>query len=235
MPLFSSNASHAGRQATTTTASLQPHHRLRSPFACARMPRRTKAIVDEHEPTQNALSREQMATGPHARGGAANNAANQSNEGMEAFIGTLSSSSPNSNTNTFSSSATDTTPLSLRTPKASQLSSSHRQPAVAPPYGQVRDKLDISPENKQTRKDLLREAFFPDWKDDAAANADLGNPDEMQRNDPLGTQIWKLYSKTKTQLPNQERMENLTWRMMAMNLKRKEREQARYVKGAQSS
>ncbi|KAL9100056.1 MAG: hypothetical protein Q9187_009411, partial [Circinaria calcarea] len=49
----------------------------------------------------------------------------------------------------------------------------------------------------------------------------------MQKNDPLATQIWKLYSKTKTQLPNQERMENLTWRMMAMSLKRKEREQAR--------
>ena len=78
------------------------------------------------------------------------------------------------------------------------------------------------------RKDLLREAFFPDWKDDAS-KGDLADPDEMQKRDPLGTQIWKLYSKTKTQLPNQERMENLTWRMMAMNLKRKEREQARYV------
>lgn len=79
-----------------------------------------------------------------------------------------------------------------------------------------------------TRKDLLREAFFPDWKDDASSG-DLDHPDEMQKRDPLGTQIWKLYSKTKTQLPNQERMENLTWRMMAMNLKRKEREQARYA------
>ena len=53
----------------------------------------------------------------------------------------------------------------------------------------------------------------------------------MQKKDPLATQIWKLYSKTKTQLPNQERMENLTWRMMGMNLRRKEREQqARYVR-----
>lgn len=86
--------------------------------------------------------------------------------------------------------------------------------------------LDISKESQNTRKDLLRESFFPDWKDDAAG-AGLANPVEMQKQDPLATQIWKLYSKTKTQLPNQERMENLTWRMMAMNLKRKEREQAR--------
>ena len=106
-------------------------------------------------------------------------------------------------------------------------SSSHRPPALAPPYHHVRDKLDISPENKQTRKNLLRDAYFPDWRDDAS-NSDL-NPDEMQKKDPLGTQIWKLYSKTKTQLPNQQRMENLTWRMMAMNLKRKEQEQARYA------
>ncbi|KAI9838938.1 MAG: hypothetical protein M1819_004146 [Sarea resinae] len=88
-------------------------------------------------------------------------------------------------------------------------------------------KLDSSLEENAARKELLREAFFPDWKDDASS-ADLNSPDEMQKKDPLGTQIWKLYTKTKTQLPNQERMENLTWRMMAMNLrKRKQLEQER--------
>ena len=87
--------------------------------------------------------------------------------------------------------------------------------------------LDLSKESPNAPKDLLRESFFPDWKNDAASKS-LANPDEMQKQDPLATQIWKLYSKTKTQLPNQERMENLTWRMMAMNLKRFEREQARY-------
>lgn len=39
-----------------------------------------------------------------------------------------------------------------------------------------------------------------------------------------GTQIWKLYHKTKGQLPNAERLENLSWRMMSMNLRRKEME-----------
>ena len=91
-------------------------------------------------------------------------------------------------------------------------------------------KLDLSPEHSVARRELLREAFFPNWKDAAGAGSDLDHPDEMQKKDPLATQIWKLYSKTKTQLPNQERMENLTWRMMAMNLKRKEREQARSVR-----
>lgn len=93
----------------------------------------------------------------------------------------------------------------------------------------ARGKLAFSPQESLARTELLRESVFPDWEDDASSAA-IDNPDEMQKKDPLATQIWKLYSKTKSQLPNQERMENLTWRMMAMSLKRKEREQARYVK-----
>ncbi|KAK6511955.1 hypothetical protein TWF481_000855 [Arthrobotrys musiformis] len=46
----------------------------------------------------------------------------------------------------------------------------------------------------------------------------------MQKQDPLATQIWKLYSRTRSSLPNQERMENLTWRMMSMKLKREQRQ-----------
>ena len=88
----------------------------------------------------------------------------------------------------------------------------HRIPAA---------NLDLQPEHQA----LLREAVFPDWKDDASG-AGLDNVDEMRRKDPLQVQIWKLYSRTKGQLPNSERMENLTWRMMAMNLRRKERESA---------
>ena len=111
---------------------------------------------------------------------------------------------------------------------------SHRRPGLPifttshRPSPRPQVKLDLSPEHSAARSDLLREAFFPNWKD-AASSSGLDHPDEMQKKDPLGTQIWKLYSKTKTQLPNQERMENLTWRMMAMNLKRQEREQARSV------
>lgn len=91
-----------------------------------------------------------------------------------------------------------------------------------------KDKLDFSGLDSVS-KELLRESFFPSWKDDASG-AELDSPDEMQKKDPLATQIWRLYSKTKKQLPNQERMENLTWRMMAMNLrKRKQEDAARYV------
>ncbi|KAN0119399.1 hypothetical protein V8E51_001607 [Hyaloscypha variabilis] len=86
------------------------------------------------------------------------------------------------------------------------------------------DKLDFSA-GISARKELLRESFFPTWKDDAAGE-ELDSPDEMQKKDPLATQIWRLYSKTKKQLPNQERMENLTWRMMAMSLRKRKQEEA---------
>ncbi|PYI02975.1 nitrogen regulatory protein area [Aspergillus sclerotiicarbonarius CBS 121057] len=84
----------------------------------------------------------------------------------------------------------------------------------------------ISPADSSNAQDnLLHDSLFPEWKAGPPRGA-FDAPDEMQRKDPLATQIWKLYSRTKAQLPNQERMENLTWRMMAMSLKRKERERA---------
>ncbi|KAL8949612.1 MAG: hypothetical protein Q9222_004297 [Ikaeria aurantiellina] len=107
-------------------------------------------------------------------------------------------------------------------------SSSNLDHAVTPNQNptSTRAKLALSSENHQTRRNVLGSAVFADWRDDAASR-DLADPEEMQKKDPLGTQIWKLYSRTKSQLPNQERMENLTWRMMAMKLKRQEQEQAR--------
>ena len=87
----------------------------------------------------------------------------------------------------------------------------------------LESKLDLSPSDTTAPSGLLRDSFFDQWKDDAAG-VETETPEEMQKNDPLGTQIWKLYHKTRGQLPNGERLENLTWRMMSMNLRRKELE-----------
>jgi len=48
--------------------------------------------------------------------------------------------------------------------------------------------------------------------------------DQLVKEDPLAKQVWKMYAKQKAGLPNAQRMENLTWRMMALALKKKERE-----------
>ncbi|WVF71596.1 hypothetical protein IAT40_006404 [Kwoniella sp. CBS 6097] len=53
-----------------------------------------------------------------------------------------------------------------------------------------------------------------------------GTPEEMARKDPLATQVWKAYAKAREVLPNGQRMENLTWRMMHLTLKRKEEDAA---------
>lgn len=88
----------------------------------------------------------------------------------------------------------------------------------------------FSPDSSNAQESLLQDPIFPEWKTGAPRAGET--PEEMQRKDPLAAQIWRLYTRTKTQLPNQERMENLTWRMMAMSLKRKEREQQRYARSA---
>ena len=81
--------------------------------------------------------------------------------------------------------------------------------------------LDFPLSDPAARKSMLKDSIFPALRNDAS-DPNIDSPEELRRNDPLGTQIWKLYSKAKMQLPNAERMENLTWRMMAMNMRRAE-------------
>ena len=107
--------------------------------------------------------------------------------------------------------------------------SSHAQRFSPPKPNPNSVTLDLPNPDDAARGELLRDAVFPAWTDDAVGEESFESPEELQKKDPLGTQIWKLYSRTKTRLPNQERMENLTWRMMAMNLRRREQMQAAYA------
>lgn len=152
--------------------------------------------------------------------------------------GVLTHNAAGAQSNPPSSSKTSITEHDFRFPRrpADERPQSHAGSTLASNAAQFRpgtstkdgasnlDKLDPSAANS-ARKDLLRESFFPTWKDDTAGE-ELDSPDEMQKKDPLATQIWRLYSKTKKQLPNQERMENLTWRMMAMSLRKRKQEEA---------
>jgi GATA-binding protein len=70
--------------------------------------------------------------------------------------------------------------------------------------------------------DLLGSALFPSL--DNAADDSPWAIDEMQKDDPLAAQVWKFFAKTKQQLPNQQRLENLTWRMMALSMRKKKQE-----------
>jgi len=113
--------------------------------------------------------------------------------------------------------------ISTSTSPTSAVSSTVHSLSSASTLSTRESKLDLSHSHAAARQGVLREAVFNEWKNDAA-DLESETPEEMQKKDPLGTQIWKLYHKQKGQLPNGERLENLTWRMMSMNLRRKELE-----------
>lgn len=95
--------------------------------------------------------------------------------------------------------------------------------------GALQLDLDFSSAGHPAHHDLLGSSIFPAWQDGMAAKNE--SLEQMQQNDPLATQVWRFFSKTKQNLPSQERMENLTWRMMHMQLRRRQQEEelARYV------
>jgi GATA-binding protein, other eukaryote len=65
----------------------------------------------------------------------------------------------------------------------------------------------------------------PGSPDFTARPANTADPLDLQREDPLATQVWRMYARTKANLPHAQRMENLSWRMMALALKKKREDQ----------
>lgn len=57
---------------------------------------------------------------------------------------------------------------------------------------------------------------------EATSPPPLASPDEMVKRDPLATQVWKAYAKARDGLPNGPRMENLTWRMMHLTMRKQD-------------
>ncbi|KAI0355629.1 hypothetical protein OH77DRAFT_1511483 [Trametes cingulata] len=75
----------------------------------------------------------------------------------------------------------------------------------------------------------------PDLKSSDLLGEDA-DPERMAREDPLATQVWKMYARQKATLPHAQRMENLTWRMMALALKKKkEDEEKEKVRGKEAA
>ncbi|KAK0729789.1 hypothetical protein B0H67DRAFT_638364 [Lasiosphaeris hirsuta] len=82
-----------------------------------------------------------------------------------------------------------------------------------------------TPTFTRAHDDLLRASAFTPFESTAAAGL-AQSPDEMQKLDPLAMQIWRFFHQTKLALPNQERIENLTWRMMHTELRKRCRAEA---------
>lgn len=83
--------------------------------------------------------------------------------------------------------------------------------------------IDFTKHEIPTHFDFLQPSIFPNHQNGMSGNDQT--LEEMQQNDPLATQVWRYFRNTKQRLPNQERMENLTWRMMHYPLRRRSEEQ----------
>ncbi|KAG6017794.1 hypothetical protein E4U41_004141, partial [Claviceps citrina] len=80
-------------------------------------------------------------------------------------------------------------------------------------------RSNLSQARAMAKGALLGRALFPSLENAAAAEP-ARSIDQLRRDDPLATQVWRFFSKTKQQLPHQERLENLTWRMMALHMRK---------------
>lgn len=60
----------------------------------------------------------------------------------------------------------------------------------------------------------------PSGDPSSPAALDVLAPEEMAKKDPLATQVWRAYARAKYTMPHASRMENLTWRMMHLNMKK---------------
>lgn len=79
-------------------------------------------------------------------------------------------------------------------------------------------RFDLSKTLDNARGTLSKTDAFAGFQDGIAGMST--SPGELGKEDPLATQVWRFFSKTKQSLPNQERMENLTWRMMHASLRK---------------
>jgi GATA-binding protein len=76
---------------------------------------------------------------------------------------------------------------------------------------------------------LLGPAQFPlfDSSDDAS-NGTLG---KANQDEPLASQLWKAFVQCKQHMPHQRRMENMTWRLMSLQMRQhsQEKQKQKYV------
>ncbi|OMP85416.1 Nitrogen regulatory protein areA [Diplodia seriata] len=71
-----------------------------------------------------------------------------------------------------------------------------------------------SPPYLHTRNDVLEGTVFPEFRKNEDSDVN-----KLQEEDPMGIDMWKFY-RNQSNVPDAERMENMTWRMMAINLRK---------------
>ncbi|KAF5659737.1 nitrogen regulatory area [Fusarium heterosporum] len=116
-----------------------------------------------------------------------------------------------------------TTTTTYHAPTQRSGQSSHNPNSRDPSASFKEHKTDMAGTYSLARQGLGGTALFP-FLQNGLADSDR-SVDRMQQDDPLATQVWKFFARTKQQLPSQHRMENLTWRMMALGMRKHKEEQ----------
>lgn len=156
-------------------------------------------------------------------------AGGQQNQSMESWWGAFGPATPGGTVNGVSSPSGSTRSFDKKNIVSDILNDVIFSPSATPqPTSDISPPHDhsgtttasTSPTNTISRH--ARESTTPTGE----ASSSLSPEDHLAKYDPLATQVWKMYSKQRAELPNGQRMENLTWRMMAMTLKKKEAAEA---------
>ncbi|KAI1110355.1 hypothetical protein F5Y14DRAFT_455090 [Nemania sp. NC0429] len=83
--------------------------------------------------------------------------------------------------------------------------------------------IEMAATDQAARHSLLQTSLFPHLENGMSDSRKT--VEELQAEDPLHMQIWKFFNQTKQSLPRQERMSNLTWRLMHVNLQKWRKQQ----------
>ncbi|TIB89586.1 hypothetical protein E3Q19_03034 [Wallemia mellicola] len=113
--------------------------------------------------------------------------------------------------------------------QSTSTSYSTHQPSSSTGGGSTKVVADILSDDLLDQKLATRkQSLLPTSPQSPPQADDDINPES--KDDPIASQVWKMYTRQKASLPNGQRMENLTWRMMAMSLRRKRESEAAAIK-----
>lgn len=140
----------------------------------------------------------------------------------------VAASSPNTNAHHHVNTNTKTRPnivkrdtgATVAAGSGGGLKSSQRTSGLGDTVKQLR--FDLS-DTISVAQDRLSKAKAVPGFDDAIAGMSA-SPEDLAKDDPLAITVWQFFAKTKHNLPNQKRMENLTWRIMHDTLRRNKKD-----------
>lgn len=113
--------------------------------------------------------------------------------------------------------------------QSTSTSYSTHQPSSSTGGGSTKVVADILSDDLLDQKLATRKQSLLPTSPQSPPQAD-DDIDPDSKKDPIASQVWKMYARQKASLPNGQRMENLTWRMMAMSLRRKRESEAAAIK-----